>query len=59
MLKTPGGGDSKASIVSTAKVLLKHQVGVRRRHLGAKFHESLESLKIILDTLEITPNDLW
>ena len=44
---------------STAKMLLDHHFGVRKRHVGAKFHDFLESLKIILDTMGITPNGLW
>ena len=47
-----------ALCASTAKMLLNHHFGVRRRHLGAKFHDFLESLRIILDTLGTTPNGL-
>ena len=47
-----------ALCASTAKMLLNHHFGVRRRHVGAEFHDFLESLRIIINALWITPNGL-
>ena len=47
-----------ALCASTTKMLLNHHFGVRKLHLRAEFHDFLESLRIILDTLGITPNGL-